>query len=133
MSAPWHPDEALSGAAYSAAELDRGATRVWLLDQRLLPAEERYLDCDRTEQVWDAIKVLAVRGAPAIGVAAAYGVVLGVQAGRGVGEVADYLASHGMQRSRMVTIGAGEGHPVASNDTDDGRAQNRRVVLIVMS
>jgi outer membrane protein OmpA-like peptidoglycan-associated protein len=46
--------------------------------------------------------------------------------------VADYLSSHGMVRTRMVTIGAGEGHPVASNDTDEGRAENRRVEITIV-
>ncbi|HEX3130036.1 MAG TPA: S-methyl-5-thioribose-1-phosphate isomerase [Thermoanaerobaculia bacterium] len=48
-----------------------------LLDQTLLPSEEVWLDCREPEQVADAIRRLAVRGAPAIGVAAAYGLVLG--------------------------------------------------------
>ena len=50
-----------------------------LLDQRRLPSEELFLECRNLQQVAEAIKTLAVRGAPAIGVAAAYGVVLGVQ------------------------------------------------------
>jgi methylthioribose-1-phosphate isomerase len=50
-----------------------------LLDQTRLPAETVYLDCRTVEDVWQAIKRLSVRGAPAIGVAAAYGVCLGVQ------------------------------------------------------
>ncbi|MEA2563751.1 MAG: methylthioribose-phosphate isomerase [Acidobacteriota bacterium] len=48
-----------------------------LLDQTRLPIEETWLDCETPEQVADAIRCLAVRGAPAIGVAAAYGLVLG--------------------------------------------------------
>jgi methylthioribose-1-phosphate isomerase len=47
-----------------------------LLDQTLLPGEERWLRCERPEQVADAIRRLAVRGAPAIGVACAYGLAL---------------------------------------------------------
>lgn len=50
-----------------------------LLDQTLLPTEVREVDCRTAEDVWEAIRSLRVRGAPAIGVAAAYGVVLGVQ------------------------------------------------------
>lgn len=53
-----------------------------LLDQTRLPETEAWLDCDSPEQVADAIRCLAVRGAPAIGVAAAYGLVLGVQTAR---------------------------------------------------
>lgn len=47
-----------------------------LLDQTRLPGEERYLCCTRWQEVRDAIRILAVRGAPAIGVAAAYAMVL---------------------------------------------------------
>lgn len=47
-----------------------------LLDQTKLPTQEEYLQCSSWRQVEEAIKVLAVRGAPAIGVAAAYAVVL---------------------------------------------------------
>jgi methylthioribose-1-phosphate isomerase len=50
-----------------------------LIDQTLLPTRLEYRDCRTVDEVWEAIKVLRVRGAPAIGVAAAYGAVLGVQ------------------------------------------------------
>lgn len=50
-----------------------------LLDQRLLPAEEKWLDCRDYTAVIKAIKDLAVRGAPAIGITAAWGVVLAAQ------------------------------------------------------
>jgi methylthioribose-1-phosphate isomerase len=49
-----------------------------LLDQTRLPAAEVWLDCRRPEDVAGAIRRLSIRGAPAIGVAAAYGLVLGV-------------------------------------------------------
>jgi methylthioribose-1-phosphate isomerase len=52
---------------------------VRLLDQTLLPTDIHYKDCRDVEEVWEAIKVLRVRGAPAIGIAAAMGVVVGVQ------------------------------------------------------
>ncbi|MBI1814128.1 MAG: OmpA family protein [Deltaproteobacteria bacterium] len=45
--------------------------------------------------------------------------------------VRDYLASHGIAASRMTVQGFGESSPVATNDTDEGRAQNRRVELRV--
>lgn len=52
-----------------------------LLDQRLLPQEERWIACRDATAVTQAIKDLAVRGAPAIGIAAAWGVVLAAQQG----------------------------------------------------
>ena len=51
---------------------------VRLLDQRLLPHEEKYVDYFASDDVAEAIRNMTVRGAPAIGVAAAYGVVLAV-------------------------------------------------------
>ena len=47
-----------------------------LLDQRLLPAKQEWLVLHTAQQVADAIRQMAVRGAPAIGVTAAYGMVL---------------------------------------------------------
>ena len=52
-----------------------------LLDQRRLPDEEVELRCESAAEVADAIRTLAVRGAPAIGVAAAYGYALAVERG----------------------------------------------------
>jgi methylthioribose-1-phosphate isomerase len=51
--------------------------KVKLLDQRRLPAEELYLEITDYHQVIEAIRTLAIRGAPAIGVAAAMGAALG--------------------------------------------------------
>jgi methylthioribose-1-phosphate isomerase len=50
-----------------------------LIDQTLLPNKIVYEDFQTAEGVWDAIRVMKVRGAPAIGVAAAYGVYLGIK------------------------------------------------------
>ena len=54
-----------------------------LIDQRLLPGERINLAVRDTVTLYDAIKTLAVRGAPAIGVAAAYGLVLAAQRSSG--------------------------------------------------
>ena len=69
-----------------------------LIDQTLLPTELKYLDCRDAETVWEAIKMLRVRGAPAIGIAAAMGLVLGIRNSPdaaslqvGIKEVADHL------------------------------------------
>ncbi len=79
---------------------ERGCVR--LLDQTLLPTEERTLDCTTVEMVFEAIRSLRVRGAPAIGVAAAYGVIVGCQAkiespraefNAHFEQIVDYLAS----------------------------------------
>jgi len=75
---------------------------VRLIDQTLLPTEFRLIECHTAEEMWEAIKVLRVRGAPAIGIAAAFGVVLGIQRSqaasyaefdRELGRVAGYLAT----------------------------------------
>lgn len=50
-----------------------------LIDQTRLPIEFLEIDCSTVETVWEAIRQLRVRGAPAIGVAAAYGVCVGLQ------------------------------------------------------
>src|SRR5262245_53642644 len=52
---------------------------VVMIDQRRLPAEEVYLRCTSHLEVADAIKGMAIRGAPAIGVAAALGLALGMR------------------------------------------------------
>src|SRR5437899_7137443 len=52
---------------------------VRLIDQTELPVELVYRDCTNVEEIWEAIHSLRVRGAPAIGVAAAMGVLLGLR------------------------------------------------------
>ena len=49
---------------------------VTMLDQRLLPGREVYIRCETCSDVADAIRDMVIRGAPAIGIAAAYGIVL---------------------------------------------------------
>ncbi|MGB9620855.1 MAG: S-methyl-5-thioribose-1-phosphate isomerase [Brevinematia bacterium] len=71
-------------------EYKRGTLRI--LDQRMLPEEERYLSCETVEEVVDAIKGLAVRGAPLISIAAAYGICVGLYQYRTL-EKLDYIFS----------------------------------------
>jgi methylthioribose-1-phosphate isomerase len=59
---------------------------VRILDQTLLPGEERYLELDSVEAVAEAIRALRVRGAPLIGIAAAMGVVVGQRGSRAAGQ-----------------------------------------------
>jgi methylthioribose-1-phosphate isomerase len=71
-----------------------------LIDQTRLPGEMSFVDCHDVETVWQAIRSLVVRGAPAIGVAAAYGIVLAARDAtsvdalkQAVNAAADYLAT----------------------------------------
>jgi methylthioribose-1-phosphate isomerase len=66
---------------------------VVVLDQRRLPEEEVELWCITAAEVAEAIRTLAVRGAPAIGVAAAYGLALAAQRGEDLDDAYEVLAS----------------------------------------
>ena len=46
--------------------------------------------------------------------------------------VVDYLADHDIDRARLMPIGYGEEHPIASNDTASGRQKNRRVEIVIL-
>jgi methylthioribose-1-phosphate isomerase len=72
-----------------------------LLDQRLLPEETVYLRLTTPQDVWEAIRELKVRGAPAIGIAAAYGVVLGVAGFAGSSE--EWLAEVNRHAEYLAT------------------------------
>lgn len=67
----------LAAEKVKAIEWRDGA--LHLLDQRLLPFEERWCACDSAAAVAEAIRDMLVRGAPAIGISAAYGLVLGAR------------------------------------------------------
>ena len=56
--------------------------RVELIDQRLLPGKTRYVACRTDRDIYSAIKQMKIRGAPAIGIAGAFGVYLGVRGSR---------------------------------------------------
>ena len=64
--------------------------RIHLIDQTLLPTTLRVLEITTVDQMWEAIRTLRIRGAPAIGVAAAYGVWVAVRdnPSRSTGELA---------------------------------------------
>jgi len=99
-----------------------------LIDQTRLPNELVQLECRDVEAVWQAIKRLSVRGAPAIGIAAAYGVVLGMQTvaddreavfAERLVEVTEYLRQSrptavnlfwALDRMQRVDIRAADGH-----------------------
>ena len=76
-----------------------------IIDQTLLPNEVRYLSLTATEDIWEAIRALRVRGAPAIGVAAAFG---------------DYIAAY------YATDAALEGRfPAAARPMTSGKMRKR--------
>jgi methylthioribose-1-phosphate isomerase len=70
-----------------------------MLDQRLLPAQEVWLELNTWQEVRDAIRDMAVRGAPAIGIAAAYGMALAAKEGAIQEE-----ASKGLAGSRPTAV-----------------------------
>jgi methylthioribose-1-phosphate isomerase len=80
-----------------------------LLDQTLLPCETRTIECRSVDHVVEAIRALRVRGAPAIGVTAAYGVVLGMR------EVSTASRSLFDERLRAITQQLAESRPTAVN------------------
>lgn len=61
---------------FDTVTLDEAEPALVIIDQTLLPGEVRYLRLHTKEEIWDAIRELKVRGAPAIGVAAAYGIYI---------------------------------------------------------
>ena len=61
-----------------SVEFNESKDAVVIVDQTLFPWEEKLIVLENKEQVYEAIKKLRVRGAPAIGVAAAYGLYISV-------------------------------------------------------
>ena len=66
---------------------------VVMIDQRVLPRQQVFVTCRTYQEVAEAIKTMVIRGAPAIGVAAAMGVALGVQQGADFETVCSTLAA----------------------------------------
>ena len=81
---------------------DEAGDAVRLLDQRLLPDEETWLSLRGAEAVAEAIRDLAVRGAPAIGVAAAY--ALACEARRGASRAALQAAAERLVQARPTAV-----------------------------
>ncbi|OHC06011.1 MAG: S-methyl-5-thioribose-1-phosphate isomerase [Planctomycetes bacterium RIFOXYC2_FULL_41_27] len=91
-------------------EWDGGVNgRIRLIDQTLLPNELKYVYCEDIKSIWHAIKTLMVRGAPAIGIAGAMGVVLGIK------EVQAKDADAFLKELKRVTTYLGSSRPTAVN------------------
>jgi methylthioribose-1-phosphate isomerase len=108
MKTPTLSRPPLSGAAYFAVEFEPETGEALVLDQRLLPAEVIYHRYTKVDQMAEAIRYLVVRGAPAIGIAAAYALVL--QALTESGSAQSFLASQAIA-SRLL----GQTRPTAVN------------------
>jgi methylthioribose-1-phosphate isomerase len=78
---------------YDIVRYEEDGPKVVLLDQRRLPEEEVALECRSVDELVVAIRELAIRGAPAIGVAAAYGLALAAERGEDVDVAAATLAA----------------------------------------
>ncbi len=93
---PTRPSDVRVKRALEAEDIVRyeaDGPRVVLLDQRRLPDDVVELECKSTADVAAAISELAIRGAPAIGVAAAYGLALAAETGEDVDVAAALLAA----------------------------------------
>lgn len=93
-----------SGSATTAPEtLAYETGKLTLIDQTRLPSELVTWECQTVEQVWDAIRRLVVRGAPAIGIAAGYGVCLACAPGES-GRVKYLAAIEYLATSRPTAV-----------------------------
>ncbi|MCA9529346.1 MAG: S-methyl-5-thioribose-1-phosphate isomerase [Myxococcales bacterium] len=92
--APELPRAPLSAASYFAVEYDPSRDEVVMLDQRLLPEQVVYRRYRKPDEVADAIRDMVVRGAPAIGISAAY--ALALLAGTERGDAASFLVANGV-------------------------------------
>ncbi|MFD3269894.1 S-methyl-5-thioribose-1-phosphate isomerase [Paenibacillus dendritiformis] len=73
-------DNKITAAMIQSVTLDDANDMLVILDQTMLPNEKVFLKLKELKDIWDAIYHLKVRGAPAIGIAAGYGLYLGVKA-----------------------------------------------------
>ena len=92
---------------------------VALLDQTRLPTEEKVVTCENVPELVDAIRRLVIRGAPALGVAGAFGVALAACRGDDVVAAARLL---GEARPTAVNLASGTGRALAAYQAALGRA-----------
>ncbi len=94
----------LSETSYSAVELAPTNAHVVMLDQRALPAREEYHALASSAEVARAIREMVVRGAPAIGISAAYGMVLAARGASGEFEAAMSAAGAELVAARPTAV-----------------------------
>jgi len=107
-SAPELSRPPLTGAKHFAVELDPVSWHIVMLDQRRLPREVVYHRYGKPDQIVAAIRDMVVRGAPAIGISAAY--ALAVQAHLERGDAKTFLLAHGVASRHL-----GDARPTAVN------------------
>mgnify|MGYP003693900697 CR=1 FL=1 len=94
---------------------------VVMIDQRKLPAQEVYVRCKTAAEVARAIKTMVIRGAPAIGVAAAMGIALGMRKSTATG-TQKFAAEFQKICELMAAHAADGGQPVLGDRADEARA-----------
>jgi methylthioribose-1-phosphate isomerase len=99
MEIPKVADEGLETVGWTGKAT---SGHVRLIDQTRLPMEFLRIDCTDVPAVWEAIRTLRVRGAPAIGIAAAYGSVLGARA-QGIEDAATVRRAHRAASAHLRT------------------------------
>jgi methylthioribose-1-phosphate isomerase len=114
--------------------------RVVLLDQRRLPDEEVELACSSAAEVAEAIRALAIRGAPAIGIAAAYGYALAVARGEDLDAAAEVLGASrptavnlewALREVRAATDPAARARELHEEEVERCRGMSRHAAALV--
>ena len=103
----------------------READAVVMIDQRKLPAQEVYVRCKTAAEVARAIKTMVIRGAPAIGVAAAMGIALGMRQSKATG-TQKFAAEFHKTCELMAADAADRGQPVLGDRADEAIVRRRR-------
>ena len=126
----------LSGATYSAVELSPDGEVAFVLDQRRLPADERYVEVRTAEAMADAIRDMLVRGAPAIGIAAAYGMAIAARSAEASTAALETALDHAATRLRAsrptaVNLGWAVDRMLALLAKTAGRSPKERAEALV--
>ena len=110
-SRPGPEADSAHGRAHAALARRRRRPAIALLDQTRLPAEEKVVTCRSVAELIDAIRRLVIRGAPALGLAGAFGVALAAYRGEDVAAAARALAA---ARPTAVNLAWGTGRALAA-------------------
>ena len=98
---------------------------IVMIDQRKLPAAEVYVHCKTAAEVAKAIKTMVIRGAPAIGVAAAMGIALGLKRSKATG-TRQFAAEFQKTCDLLAGDAPDRGQPVLGDRAHEARVCRRR-------